>query len=139
VVQLFEPFVAQALHGGFGKVVYAASARGPCVYTSFITTRATAAAKPDACAAAVRATAAMQKWLAAEGGAALASAVKAYFPDAAPDLLADALHRYHAASLWPATSEMSRAGFARLADSFVSGGALARMPSYEACVLPSVS
>ena len=139
VVQLFEPFVAQALQGGFGRIVYAASARGPCVYTSFITTRAALAAKPDACAAAVRAIAAMQKWLAAEGGAALASAVTPYFPDVAPDLLTDALRRYDEAGLWSTTPEMSRAGFARLAESFVSGGALARMPSYEACVPSSIS
>jgi NitT/TauT family transport system substrate-binding protein len=134
VVQVFEPFVAQALQGGLGKIVYAASARGPCVYTSFIATRATVAAKPDACAAVLRATAAMQQWLAAQGGGALASAVAPYFPDVAPGLLADALSRYHEAGLWSATPEMSRAGFARLGDSFVSGGALARPPSYEACV-----
>jgi len=136
VVQAFEPFVAQALQGGFGKIVYVASARGPCVYTSFIATRAAVAAKPEACAAAVRAIAAMQQWLAAHGGDALASAVAPYFPDVAPDLLAGALRRYHAAGLWAATPEMSRAGFARLAESFMSGGALARMPSYEACVPP---
>jgi hypothetical protein len=29
---------------------------------------------------------------------------------------------------------MSRPGFARLAESFVSGGMLSGMPSYEACV-----
>ena len=138
VVQLFEPFVAQALHDGFGKIVYAASARGPCVYTSFIATHATVAARPDACAAMVRATAAMQQWLAAQGGVALASVVTPYFPDIAPDLLADALRRYHDAGIWAATPAMSRAGFARLADSFVSGGALARAPSYEACVASSV-
>jgi NitT/TauT family transport system substrate-binding protein len=134
VVQLFEPFVAQAVQGGVGKIVYAASARGPCVYTSFVATRATIAAKPDAVAAAVRAIAAMQRWLAAQGGEALASAVASYFPDVAPDLLADALRRYHAAGLWAATPEMSRAGFARLAESFLSGGALARPPGYEVCV-----
>jgi NitT/TauT family transport system substrate-binding protein len=137
VVQAFEPFVAQALQDGFGKIVYAASARGPCVYTSFIATRATAAAKPDAFAAAVRAIAAMQQWLAAKGGDALASVVAPYFPDVAPELLADALRRYHAAGLWSATPEMSHAGFGRLGASFVSGGALARMPNYEACVLPA--
>jgi NitT/TauT family transport system substrate-binding protein len=139
VVQLFEPFVAQAHQGGFGKIVYAASGRGPCVYTSFIATRGTVAAKPEACAAAVRALAAMQQWLAAQGGKALASAVAPYFPDVAPDLLADALRRYHEAGLWSATPAMSHAGFARLGESFVSGGALARPPSYEACVLETVS
>jgi NitT/TauT family transport system substrate-binding protein len=138
VVQVFEPFVAQALQGGYGKIAYAASARGPCVYTSFIATRATATAKSDACAAVMRATTAMQQWLAAQGGGALASAVAPYFPDVAPGPLADALRRYQEAGLWAATPEMSRAGFARLGDSFVSGGAIARPPSYEACVLSSV-
>jgi|SRR6185312_3046607 len=139
VVQLFEPFVAQALQGGFGKIVYAASGRGPCVYTSFIAMRATVAGKPDACAAVVRATASMQQWLAAQGGKGLASAVASYFPDVAPDLLADALRRYHEAGLWSTTPAMSRAGFARLGESFVSGGALRQPPSFEACVLEPAS
>ena len=39
VVQLFEPFVTMALREGTGKVLYAASARGPTVYTSFIASR----------------------------------------------------------------------------------------------------
>ena len=39
VVQVFEPFVSMALQEGIGSVLYAASERGPTVYTSFIATR----------------------------------------------------------------------------------------------------
>src|SRR5262245_47129016 len=37
VVQLFEPYVSMALQEG-ASVIYAAAARGPAVYTTFITT-----------------------------------------------------------------------------------------------------
>jgi NitT/TauT family transport system substrate-binding protein len=134
VVQLFEPFVAQAIGAGFGKILYAASARGPCVYTSFIATRERLAARREAFAAVLRATARMQEWLAEQGGKALAAVVAPFFPQVAPDLLADALRRYGDNHVWAASPEMSRAGFARLGDSFLSGGALSRVPDYEACV-----
>jgi NitT/TauT family transport system substrate-binding protein len=134
VVQAFEPFVAAAVGEGIAKILYAASARGPCVYTSFITSRARIAAEPNAFAAITRAVAAMQAWLAQHEADALAAAVAAYFPDVAPALLADALSRYRAAGIWAATPVMSRAGFGRLAESFRSGGLLARMPRFEDCV-----
>ncbi len=134
VVQLFEPFVAEAIGAGFGRILHAASARGPCVYTSFIATRERVAAKRDAFAAVLRATAHMQEWLAAHGGEALAIATAPLFPDVAPAALADALRRYGEHQVWAASLEISRAGFVRLGDSFLSGGALSRLPSYEACV-----
>src|SRR5262249_56456542 len=39
IIQVFEPFVSTALEVGAGRVLYAASARGPTVYTSFIARR----------------------------------------------------------------------------------------------------
>jgi NitT/TauT family transport system substrate-binding protein len=51
-----------------------------------------------------------------------------------PDILMGALRRYGEAGIWAMSPEMSRAGFARLAESLVSGGFLRRMPSYEDCV-----
>ncbi len=76
----------------------------------------------------------MQDWLAAHGADELAAITAPYYPDIAHDLLASSLRRYHEAGLWARDPEMSRPGFARLAESFVSGGMLSRMPSYEACV-----
>lgn len=138
VVQLFEPFVTSALREGYGKILYAASARGPCVYTSFIASREGIAREPAAFAAMMRAVAGMLAWVAAHGADELAAAIAAYFPDIAPDVLAEALGRYRAAALWAATPAMSHQGFARLADSLVSGAFLSRLPSYEACVEDSL-
>lgn len=134
VVQMFEPFVSLALEEGFGKILYAASARGPCVYTSFIASRARIARDPEAFAAVRRGLATMQAWLAADNGGELAAATAPFFPDVAPERLARALRRYHAAGLWAAAPEMSREGFARLAESFRSGGVLSRPPRFEDCV-----
>ncbi len=134
VAQMFEPFVARALRQGFGKILYAASTRGSCVYTSFIATRERIAAKREAFAAMVRATAQMQAWRLAHDAADLAAAVASYYPDVPADLLRDALARYGDAGLWPSMPAMSRAGFLRLGESFVTGGALSRPPIFEDCV-----
>jgi NitT/TauT family transport system substrate-binding protein len=136
VVQLFEPFVTRALRGGFGKILYAASARGPCVYTSFVASRDRMARDPAAFVAVVRAVARMQAWLTRSGGRELAAATAEFYPDVARDDLAEALGRYAAAGIWAATPAMSLEGFTRLGECFVSGGALSRPPTFDACVAP---
>jgi NitT/TauT family transport system substrate-binding protein len=135
VVQLFEPYVSMALRERAGDVLYAASARGPTVYTSFIASRDRIARDPEAFAAMTRAIGAMQGWLAAHGTGELAAVTASYYPDLPPDMLAGALRRYGDAGIWAKTPEMSREGFGRLAESLVSGGFLARMPRYEDCVV----
>ena len=45
-----------------------------------------------------------------------------------------ALQRYRDAGLWARTSDVSRQGFARLADSLKSGGFISRSHAYEDCV-----
>ena len=134
VVQVFEPFVSMALREGAGRILYAASARGPTVYTSFIATRAAVASNRPAYLAILRAVRHMQGWLATHDADELAAVTAPYYPDVAPDLLTNSLRRYREAGLWARDPEMSRPGFARLAESFVSGGMLSRVPSYEACV-----
>jgi NitT/TauT family transport system substrate-binding protein len=138
VVQMFEPYVTMALREGVGKIVHAASARGPCVYTSFIASRARIAEKRPAFAAALRAVAQMQDWLARNGDEKLAEVTAPYYPDVPPDMLHEALSRYRRAGIWPASPAMSRDGFMRLAESFLSGGLLKRPPSFEACVEESL-
>jgi len=134
VVQLFEPYVTRALRAGVGRILYAASARGPCVYTSFLAPRERIAREPAAFAALVRATGRMQTWLAAKGAGALAQATAQFYPDVAPDELAEALGRYAAAGIYAATPAMSREGFARLGQCFLSGGSLSAPPAFETCV-----
>jgi NitT/TauT family transport system substrate-binding protein len=138
LVQVFEPFASMAVQQGSGRILYAASARGPTVYTSFIATRAGIARNRAAFVAMLRAVRHMQAWLAAHGAQELAAVTAPYYPDVASDLLEKSLRRYRDADIWARDPEMSRQGFARLAESFVSGGALSRMPSYEDCVEQSL-
>jgi len=138
VVQLFEPFVTTALGEGIGKILYTASTRGPTVYTSFIASRDRIAREPEAFAAMTRAVAQMQASLLPRGGDEVAAAVASHYPDVPIDILASALRRYAAAGIWAPTPAMSREGFSRLADSFLSGGFLTRVPSFEGCVAPGL-
>ncbi len=139
VVQLFEPFVSMALQQRTGNILYAASARGPTVYTSFIASHDGIACHRTAFAAMTRAIARMQHWLAGHRGEDLADVTATFFPDVAPDLLASSLARYREAGIWSRSPEISPQGFARLADSLVSGGFISRPPVYRDCVEVSLS
>jgi NitT/TauT family transport system substrate-binding protein len=134
VAQLFEPYVSTALASGVGEILYAASARGPAVYTTFLATRDGIARNRSAFAAMVRAVRRMQAWLQEHGADELAAAVGPFYPGVAADLLASSLRRYHQAGLWAIRPEVSRQGFARLAASLLSGGFVSRLYSYDDCV-----
>ena len=133
-IQVFEPFVSMAQAEGIGDVLYAAAARGPTAYTTFIVTRNGIARHRAAFAAVTRAILQMQGWLAEHGAEELAEVTARYFPDIARDILTSALRRYHRAGMWTLTPDVSRQGFAQLAESLLSGGYISRMPAYEDCV-----
>ena len=133
VAQLFEPYVSMACTGA-GEVLYAANARGPTVYTTFLAGRDSIRRNRAAFDAMVRATRRTLAWVAQHGAEELADAVAPYYPHVARDLLASSLRRYRDAGLWARTPEVSRPGFARLADSLKSGGFISRLHSYEDCV-----
>jgi len=134
VVQMFEPFASLALKQGAGRILYAASTRGPTVYTTFIATREGIARHRDAFAAITRGMMRMQAWLGEHGADELADAVAPFYPDVPRDVLQSSLARYREAGLWSSTPEVSRQGFARLAESLKSGGFISRIPSYEECI-----
>jgi NitT/TauT family transport system substrate-binding protein len=134
VAQMFEPFASMALHAGTGKILYAASARGPTTYTTFLATRDSILRNRDAFAAMVRAVRRMQSWLCEHGGDELADVVAPFYPEVTRDVLASSLQRYWDAGLWARRPEVSREGFARLAESLLSGGFVSRMHAYEECV-----
>ncbi len=134
VMQAFEPFVSRAEIDGAGDILYAASSRGPTVYTAFISTRSKVAAHRDAFVAITRSLAKMQQWLYAHSGKELAEAVVSFFPNVPQELLAHSLQRYLDAGLWARDPAMSRQGFERLGSSFLSGGLLKRAPVFENCV-----
>ncbi len=99
VVQVFEPYVSIALQERFGEVLYAASTRGPTVYTTLIATRDALARNRGGFAAMTRAIGHMQAWLAEHGAEELAAATAPFYPDIPGDLLARALARYRGAGV----------------------------------------
>jgi len=117
-----------------GDILYAASARGPTVYTTFLASRDSVRRNRAPFAAMVRATRRMLAWLAEHGAEELADAVAPFYRDLPRDILASSLRRYRDAGLWARTPEVSRTGFARLADSLKSGGFISHLHAYEDCV-----
>ena len=134
VMQAFEPFASQAEIDQAGSILYAANSRGPTVYTSFLSTRSKVATNRDAFSAVIRALAKMQGWLYAHSGKDLAEVVASFFPDVPQEVLSRSLQRYLDVGLWSRETAMSRQGFDRLGQSFLSGGSLERAPVFEDCV-----
>jgi NitT/TauT family transport system substrate-binding protein len=139
VVQMFEPYVSMALRGGAGEVLYAASSRGPTVYTTFLASRDSIVRNRAAFDAMVRATRRTLTWVAEHSAQELADAVASYYPHVAGELLASSLQRYWDAGLWARTPQVSRQGFTRLADSMKSGGFISSLHAFEDCVDQSLS
>jgi NitT/TauT family transport system substrate-binding protein len=139
VAQVFEPYASMALKSGSGTILYAASTRGPTVYTTFLATRDSIARNRAAFAAMVRAVRRMQSWLGDHDAEELAAVVAPFYPDVASDLLTSSLRRYHEAGVWAQSPEVSRQGFARLAASLLSGGFVSRTHAYEDCVDQSLN
>jgi len=134
VAQMFEPYASMALESGVDNILYAASTRGPTVYTTFLATRDSIARNRAAFMALVRAVRRMQSWLGDHRAEELAAVVAPFYPDVTSDLLASALRRYYEAGVWARTAEVSREGFARLAASLLSGGFISKIHAYEDCV-----
>jgi NitT/TauT family transport system substrate-binding protein len=139
VVQMFEPYASLALREGAGEILYSASGRGPTVYTAFTATRGGVERHRNAFVRMVRAMRHMQHWLAEHSAEELAESIQSFFPDISPEILVSSLRRYHQAGIWASSPEVSRKGFARLAESLLSGGFIARMPVYEDCVDETLS
>jgi NitT/TauT family transport system substrate-binding protein len=134
VVQLFEPYPAMALELGAGHILYAASTRGPTVYTTFIATKRGIERHRDAFTGMTRAIQRMQGWLTQHGGEELAEIAAPFYPDVTRSILVSSLRRYEQAGIWARAPDISRQGFTRLAESLLSGGFISRMPTYEDCV-----
>jgi NitT/TauT family transport system substrate-binding protein len=133
VIQVFEPYASLAVRDG-AKVLYAASTRGPTVYTTFLATRADIARNRGAFAAMTRAIVQMQNWLRTHDARDLAATVAPLYPDVERDILTTSLDRYLQAGLWSRSPQLSPQGFARLGESLLSGGYISRMPVYADCV-----
>jgi NitT/TauT family transport system substrate-binding protein len=134
VAQLFEPYASMALQLGAGHILYAASARGPTVYTTFVATKSGIERHRDAFTGMTRAIRRMQGWLSQHDAEELTELTAPFFPDIARNILVSSLRRYGQAGIWARTPDMSRQGFTRLGESLLSGGFISCMPTYEDCV-----
>lgn len=134
VIQLFEPHVSQALAAGSGKLLCAASERGPTVYTTFICSRDGLAARHEAFAGVYRALQALQLWVASHGPAELARITAAFFPEVPDAIFRPAVERYCRSGVWARAPQVSKPGIDRLSYSLQHGGFIGSRPDYASCV-----
>jgi NitT/TauT family transport system substrate-binding protein len=132
--QFFEPFVEEALASGRGHLWYAASTRGHTTYTAFVTTRERIAGDAEPLLRMVRAIQRTQQWIHARSAPEIAAAIISFFPALDRGVLAAALARYQAQSVWGHDPVLPEDGFDRLRRSLVSGGFIRRPTEYAACV-----
>lgn len=134
VAQVFEPFAEQALSAGF-VILHAQSSRGPTAYTTFTATPEGMRRHRDTFTSMTKAMARTQAWLSTNSADDLSSAVASFFPSIPTDSLARSFARYMKARIWASDTDVSREGFTRLAESLRSGGFIASLPDYDACVV----
>jgi NitT/TauT family transport system substrate-binding protein len=132
--QFFEPFVEEALTSGRGHLWYAASTRGRTTYTAFVTTRDRLVGDTEPLLPMVRAIRRSQQWIHARSAPEIAAAIISFFPALDLGVLAAALARYQAQSVWGHDPVLPEDGFDRLRRSLVSGGFIRRPTEYAACV-----
>ena len=85
-----------------------------------------------------RALAGTLQWITEHRADELAEVTGPFFPGVPPGFLAGAFERYRQAGIWAGGSDEFRQGFARLAESLLSGGFISRLPRYEDCVEESM-
>ena len=139
VVQVFEPVVSTLVETQGCHVWYAQAGRGPTSYTTFYARRAALTTRRDELTRMVRAIYKTQRWVAEAPGAAIADAVRAYFPDVPPAILTVACGRYKALGIWGHDPVLPRAGYDRLLSSLVSGSFVSPGTPFEVAVDNSIA
>jgi NitT/TauT family transport system substrate-binding protein len=134
VVQVFEPFASVLLDDGAGHVWYAQASRGPTSYTTFYARRGLLGARRDELRRMVRVIHRTQKWVAGASGDAIANAIRRYFEDVPPAVLAASCARYKSLGIWGSDPRLPRAGYDRLRASLVSGGFVSPGTDFEVAV-----
>ena len=122
VVQLFEPLVSMLTIADNCHVWYAQADRGPTSYTTFYARRFMLTERRDELLRMVRAIYKTQRWVASASAAAIAEAIRSYFPDVPAAILEASCARYQALGIWGRDPILPRSGYDRLRDSLVSGG-----------------
>lgn len=134
VVQLFEPYAAQAELDRIGHVWHRFAGRGDLGYTTFYTTQGFLAANRDTCRALVRGAKRAVAALYDQPVKATAEAVAGYFPDLPRKVLARAIAGYRASRLWAQSPALPAATVVALKAALLSGGLIHRDVPYAAIV-----
>src|SRR5262249_17088749 len=126
VIQVFEPYVDELVTSGTGHIWYAAPNRGPTSYTTLYGRKPLLFARRDECLRMVRAVYRTLKWFHASDAPSIAASIRSYFPHVPEPRLIGAIARYKALGIWGRNPLLPRTGYARLCDSLVSGGFVAK-------------
>ena len=109
--QFFEPVVEEALASGKGHLWYAASTRGRTTYTAFVTTRDRLVRDAEPLLRMVRAIQRTQQWIYSRSAPEIAETISSFFPALDRGVLAAALARYQAQSVWGRDPVLPEDGF----------------------------
>ncbi len=140
VVQLFEPHAEGLVSGGHGHVWHRFSVRGDIAFTTFYTTRRFATGRRSACMALTRAIAAALALIHETDPAETAAIVgPAFFPDLPPEGFARIVAHYREAGIWPRTTALPAAAYARLKAALLAGGLIAYDVPYDDAVDAALS
>lgn len=132
--QMFQPYAEALLGAGEAHLWYASASRGLTSYTSLNTRRSVLETRADELSRMTRAMARTLRWMRTATPLQVADAAGGYFADIETPLFAAAVARYQSLELWSETPVLPRAGFDRLKQAMLSGGAIRRDIPYEECV-----
>ena len=134
-VQFFEPVVEEALASGRGHLWYAASTRGPTTYRALVTTRDRLVGDAEPLLRMVRAIQRTQQWIYNRSAPEIAATIPSFFPALERGVMAAALARYQAQSVWGRDPVLPEDDVDGLRRCLVSGGFIRRPTAYAACVV----
>ncbi len=138
VVQLFEPYVSQALAAG-ATIWQAGADRGLTAYTSFYTTQATFDRHSEEFRRMTRAMYRTLKWVHAATPDAFAAKVASFYPSVDRATLTASLARYQQLKIWNQDPVLRQEGYERLRAGLISGGLVKHGADYGVAVDTSLA
>ncbi|MGE0751256.1 MAG: ABC transporter substrate-binding protein [Variibacter sp.] len=134
VAQLFQPDVYELVARGDASVWYAAASRGACSYTTLYTRRPVLEDRSAEFEKITRAVYRTQKWVKAASPAAIARAIRSYFPDLPETTLAACCAWYRDMGVWGDDPILPEDGYNRQRAGLLSGGLIKRAIPFEEAV-----
>jgi len=133
--QFSEPVVEEAMDSGRGHLWCAASTRSRTTYTALVTTRDRLVGDAEPLLRMVRAIQRTQQWIYNRSAPEIAATIPSFFPALERGVMAAALARYQAQSVWGRDPVLPEDDVDGLRRCLVSGGFIRRPTAYAACVV----